>query len=227
MKKYYLTASILGSGLLLAGSALAGGPDCDKGGKGGAGQFTRLDSNKDGKVTLAELTQSKEGWLSQIDLNKDGVATPAEIEASHASRRTQHIERMFERKDANKDGRLTREESRMQAAGFAKADTNNDGALTPAELAQAPGRGQRGPAAKHARGAGRGAHMDQNGDGKVELEEVRKAAARMLERLDQNSDGSLTAEELGKHRGKGHGKGPHHPKQGSEGKAQPTPPKAS
>ncbi len=164
MKKYYLTASILGSGLLLAGSALAGGPDCDKGGKGsrGAGRFNQLDSNKDGKVTLAELTQSKEGWLSQIDVNKDGVATPTEIEASHKARRTQHIERIFQRKDANVDGRLTREESRMPDAWFAKSDTNSDGALTRAELAQTPARGQRDPAAKHSRGAGKGAHMDQN-----------------------------------------------------------------
>ena len=226
MKKYYLTASILGSGLLLAGTVLAGGPDHGKGGKGSAGRFNQLDTNKDGKVTLAELTQSKEGWLSQIDGNKDGVATPAEIEASHKARRTQHIERMFQRKDANHDGRLTREESGKPEPWFAKVDANRDGALTQAELAQAPARGQHGPGAKHARGAGRGTHMDQNGDGKIDRDEVRKAAARKFERLDRNSDGSLTAEELGAHRGKGHGKGGQHPK-GTEGKAQPPHPKAS
>jgi Ca2+-binding EF-hand superfamily protein len=227
MKKYSLPALILGSGVLLAGTALAGGPDCGKGGKGGAGRFNQLDTNKDGKVTLAELTQSKEGWFSQIDANKDGVATPAEVEASHKARRTQHIERMFQRKDVNRDGRLTREESGKPEPWFAKADVNRDGALTQAELAQAPARGQRDPAAKHARGAGRGAHMDQNGDGKVDRDEVRKAAAQKFERMDRNSDGSLTAEELGAHQGKSHGKGGHHPKGTTEDKAQPPHPKAS
>jgi Ca2+-binding EF-hand superfamily protein len=116
----------------------------------------------------------------------------------------------------------------MPEAWFTRSDTNGDGALTPTELAQTPARKQHDAAAKHPRGAGQGAHMDQNGDGKVEREEVHKAAARMLERLDRNSDGSLTAEEFGNHRGKGHGKGHQgrHPK-GNDGKTQPPRPKAS
>lgn len=210
MKKYCLTALILGSGLALAGTALAG-PNCDKAGNGAAERFNQLDANKDGKVTLAELTQSKEGWLSEVDGNKDGVATAAEIEQSHEARRAERVARMFEKKDTNKDGRLTKEESRMPERWFALSDANKDGALTAAELGTQPAKGKQEQAGKR-RGhrGGKLAQLDQNADGKIERAEVHKAAALMLERLDKNADGSLTSEELGRHgRGHGrHGKGP-------------------
>lgn len=209
MKKHYLSALIVGSGLALAGTALAG-PDCGKAGKGGAERFERLDANKDGKVTLAELTQSKESWLGKVDTNKDGVATAAEVEQSHAALRAEHIARMFEKRDTNKDGRLTRAESQMPERWFARSDANNDGALTAAELAarKAQGKGAQAGKSRGRRGGGQLAHLDQNNDGKVEREEVHQAATRMLQRLDRNADGSLTSEELG-HGGRGHGKGRH------------------
>lgn len=209
MKKHCLSALIVGSGLALAGTALAG-PDCGEAGKGGAQRFEQLDANKDGKVTLAELTQSKESWLGKVDANKDGVATAAEVEQSHEALHAERVARMFEKRDANKDGRLTQAESQMPERWFARSDADNDGALTAAELAKRPARGK-GEQAGKSQGKRRGgqlAHLDQNDDGKVEREEVRQAAARMLQRLDRNADGSLTAEELGRG-GRGHGKGRH------------------
>jgi Ca2+-binding EF-hand superfamily protein len=217
MKKHCLSALIVGSGLALAGTALAG-PDCGgKAGKGAAERFERLDANKDGKVTLAELTQSKESWLGKMDANKDGVATAAEVQQSHEAMRAERVTRMFEKRDADKDGRLTSAESQMPERWFARSDANNDGALTVAELAARPARGKGDQSGKSQgkRGGGQLAHLDQNDDGKVERDEVRQAATRMLERLDRNADGSLTSEELGRG-GAGHGKGPH--RGGSEGK---------
>lgn len=209
MKKHYLSALVIGSGLALAGTALAGA-DCGKAGKGAAERFERLDANKDGKVTLAELTQSKESWLGKVDANKDGVASAAEVEQSHKARRAEHVARMFEKRDTDKDGRLTQAESQMPERWFARSDANGDGALTAEELAAHPARGKGGQAGK-SQGKHRGGrlgHLDLNGDGKVEREEVQQAAARMLQRLDRNADGSLTAEELGRG-GRGHGKGRH------------------
>ena len=206
MKKHCLSALIVGSVLALAGTALAG-PDCGKAGKGAAQRFERLDADKDGKVTLAELTQSKESWLGKVDANKDGVATAAEVEQSHQSRRAERAARVLEKRDTNKDGRLTQAESQMPERWFARSDANDDGALTAAELAAwpAPGKGTQAGKSQGKRGGGQLAHLDQNDDGKVERTEVRQAATRMLQRLDRNADGSLTSEELG-HRGRGRGK---------------------
>lgn len=217
MNKYRYTALIVGSSLAVAGSAfagvaLAGGGDCDKGGGHagrGAARFEQIDANKDGKISLAELTASREGWLTQVDTNKDGVATQAEIDASMASKRKEHQQKMFERDDANKDGRLTREETRLPSAWFEKADANKDGALTLAELGNAHQHAPGKQAAGH--GAGKARRFDENGDGKVERQELRTAAANQFAQLDKNKDGSLTSDEFraqrhGKHRrGPGHG----------------------
>jgi Ca2+-binding EF-hand superfamily protein len=146
------------------------------------------------------LTASRESWLSQVDTNKDGVATQAEIDAGVESKRKEHLQKMFEREDANKDGRLTREETRLPSAWFEKADANKDGALTPAELADAR-KAHAGKWAKH--GGGKGRQFDQNNDGKVERQELRAAAAAQFAQLDVNKDGSLSSDEF---RARGHGK---------------------
>jgi Ca2+-binding EF-hand superfamily protein len=205
MNKLSLTALILGSGLALAGSVLAGtaataGTDCHEG--KGAGRMGQLDTNKDGKVSLAELVASKQSWLSGVDGNKDGVATRAEIDAGMQARHTEHLDKMFADQDTNKDGRISREESHMPARWFARIDANNDGNLTREELMQHPGR----PDAAHAKGHnGKVSEMDANSDGKIDAAEVKSAAERMLKRLDKNGDGTLDATELSQGHGRHHG----------------------
>lgn len=199
MNKLSLTALILGSGLALAGTVLAG-PDCHEG-KGGAGRMGKLDTNKDGKVTLAELVESKQTWLREVDGNKDGVATRAEIDASQQAKRTEHVNELLTRQDKNKDGRISRDESAMPERWFARADANSDGNLTREELSQRPGRHGGG---KHAKGS----EMDANADGKIDAAEVKGSAERMLKRLDKNADGTLAGDEL-KWRGHGRGHGKH------------------
>jgi Ca2+-binding EF-hand superfamily protein len=204
MNKLSVTALILGSGLALAGTVLAGANHHE--GKG-AGRMGKLDANKDGKVSLAELVQSKQSWLREVDGNKDGVATRAEIEANAQARRTEHVNEMFTDQDTNKDGRISREESHMPPRWFARIDSNSDGNLTREELSQSPGRKQGADAGKH----GKLAELDANSDGKIDAAEVKVAAERMLKRLDQNADGTLDAAELGRHghhRGRGAPGGP-------------------
>lgn len=227
MKKYQFTALILGSSLAVAGSAFAGA-GCDKpegrAEHGGRGErFSQMDTNKDNKLSLAELTASRETWFSSVDTNKDGVATQAELEQSFASARQERMTKMFERQDVNKDGRISRDEGRMPSAWFEKADANKDGALTSAELSAArknmgPGKhdvtGKNDVAGKNdgpgKPGGPRGnklSRLDTNSDGKVELAEIRGAASQHFARLDVNSDGAVTSDEFrashghhGKHR---------------------------
>lgn len=214
MNKLSLTALILGSGLVFAGPVLAG-PDCH-GDKGGAGRMGHFDTNKDGKVTLAEVVESKQGWLREVDGNKDGVATRAEIEASVQAQRTKHVNERFTQQDKNKDGRISKDESQMPERWFARTDSNSDGVLTREELSQRPG--------KHGGGKqGKVTDMDANADGKIDASEVKSSAERMLKRLDQNADGTLEESEL-KWRGHGRGQrgGGHHGEQQQGAKDAPT-----
>lgn len=199
-KKYSSALAIIFSAAALAGTAAAGGGHAHGGGKD---RMTKLDANKDGKVTLAELTQSKQSWLAEVDTNKDGAATTAELEAHSKAQREKHVQELFQRKDANRDGRLSREESGMPERWFDRNDENKDDALTPAELAT--GRGKGGKHHGDNRRGGKHARLDANSDGKIDRAEVTQSAAQMLQRLDKNTDGTLSAEELSA----GH-KRPHH-----------------
>jgi Ca2+-binding EF-hand superfamily protein len=229
MNKFRHTVLVVGSSVALAGSvfagtALAGGDGgCGgeaKGAHGPAARFAELDTNKDAKVTLAELTAAREGWLARVDANKDGVASSEELEAGFAGHRKERLEKLFTEQDQNKDGRLARSESHMPSAWFERADQNRDGALTPQELSGAldkvkPGRG----GAPGRDGKSFHGRFDDNGDGKVDRAEVQKAAARQLARLDRNADGSLTSDEFRAGRGHGHGRHRH----GQEQKTAPKP----
>lgn len=231
-KKYSLAALVFGAGLAVGGTALAGaGTDsaAAQEGKGdhacaghegkGAGRLSRLDTDQDGKVTLAELTASREAWLTKLDTNKDGAVTTAEFDSGRQAKHAERAARMFERKDVNKDGRISRDETRMPERWFTSADANKDGALTREELAAAPKPGGKGFGGRH--GGDMFGRLDDNRDGKVDRREVQKAAADMLQRLDTNKDGSLAADEL---RGPGkHGRFRHGPR-GGEGQTNTPPP---
>jgi Ca2+-binding EF-hand superfamily protein len=239
MNKYRYAALVLGSSLVVgggvfAGTALAGGPSCGDGKaeRGPAARFTELDTNKDGKVTLAELTASRESWLARVDTNKDGVASAEELKAGFEAKKNERLDRMFAAQDDNKDGRLARAESHMPSAWFERADQNHDGALTRAELSEArkhepSGRERKaGPDGKPGAERKLGhAGLDGNGDGKVDRAEVGQAAARQLARLDRNGDGSLTSDELGRG-GRGHGRHHRAPQQDAKPKPITPAPKA-
>jgi hypothetical protein len=234
MNKYRYAALVLGSSLAIGGSVFAGtalagdGPSCGDGkaAHGPTARFAELDGNKDGKVTLAELTASRESWLARVDTNKDGVASTDELKAGFEAKKQERLDKMFASQDENKDGLLARTESPMPSAWFERADQNHDGALTRAELSDASKHGKPGRERRSAVDGKAGAErklghagLDGNGDGKVDRAEVGQAAARQLARLDRNGDGSLTSDELG--RGRGHGHGRHHraPQQGATPKA--------
>jgi Ca2+-binding EF-hand superfamily protein len=80
--------------------------------------FTRLDANKDGRIDATELAAKRSKMKDRpdrpphrpmLDTNKDGKISKDEWMASP--------DPLFERADANKDGRLTREEAAAAARG--------------------------------------------------------------------------------------------------------------
>jgi Ca2+-binding EF-hand superfamily protein len=136
--------------------------------------------------------------------------------------------RMFEMLDANRDGRITWEESwSFVTTRFATADADRSGGLSLEEFATLRMRSADAPAPRpeyaalgeQMRGAMfRGLDADRNGQ--VTLIEIRPMAEARFRAMDANADGAVVREEMpqrGHHRGGHHGTGP-------RGEAPATPP---
>lgn len=159
------------------------GAVADEGGRGhghGRGGLRKLDTDKDGMISLAEASGHRiADKFAEIDADKDGKLSREEL---HAMKKNHHGNRgegdrgwhgkdpaeraamVLARFDADKDGSLTAaelaEHPRM-AEHFAEVDTDQDGKLTVAELtafkASHPGKGHgRGHGKGHDKGRGRG-----------------------------------------------------------------------
>jgi Ca2+-binding EF-hand superfamily protein len=145
--------------------------------------FTRLDSDKDGAVTTAEIAArhgkmgghrvtnviQKDG--TQVHVSRDGLGDPAAA---------------FDRLDANKDGAISRDE-------FAKGRQIR---IEKRIEKRAEGRDKM---RMHHRGGMMGARMivmaDSNRDGRITLGEAETMALQHFDKMDANRDGRVTPEE--------------------------------
>ncbi|GIW72781.1 MAG: hypothetical protein KatS3mg102_2323 [Planctomycetota bacterium] len=101
-----------------------------------------------------------------------------------------HRSRLFERLDADGDGRLTEQEYKGPRRLFQRLDRNGDGAITPEETP-----GHRLRQRLRERCAERFRRLDADGDGALSRAEW-KGPAELFERLDADGDGRLVPEEL-------------------------------
>jgi hypothetical protein len=139
-------AAILGATLTTA--ALA-----DRGGPGGMGMpigpgpvfdFAGIDADKDGKITRDEIAAHRAARAAALDADKDGKISAAElqaqIEARLAARAADMAARMIEMRDTDGDGMLSAAELAepplppMGDMMFDRADANDDGAITEDEV---------------------------------------------------------------------------------------------
>jgi Ca2+-binding EF-hand superfamily protein len=106
-------------------------------------RFDKLDKNKDGAVDMTELEATSTRAFDKADTNKDGVIDEAETKVVRdrmAERRGDRPAKpnrkdRLQRADADKDGKITREEFAATAAPwFKRADADKDGKVTKAEL---------------------------------------------------------------------------------------------
>ena len=183
--------------------------------------FDRLDGDQDGFISPKEVDEEKRALYDRLlrtaDEDEDGKLSRKEFAAGLAGRPASDrrptgpptggrpdAKAFFDRLDEDGDGKLTRKEvpERMRQF-FDRVDTDGDKAVDAREFAVAAARrvqGQQRPAA---------AVMverifkqrDENGDGKLSLNEVpeerREFFRRVIERLDDDGDGAITREQAG------------------------------
>lgn len=145
MTRAYILSGLIAVALAAnAGSAMArdnmggfGGPRLD---------FTAADTNSDGKLTQDEIKAFSEARFAAADTDGDGALSAEEMaarmEARMQDRAKEHskkgAERMIERRDANKDGKISLEEIAPRDGGakmFERLDADKDGAISIEELA--------------------------------------------------------------------------------------------
>ncbi len=149
MKKILLRSTIvislaaLGVSVAQAEGGRQGGPRLP--------DFTQIDANNDGALTMDEFQNQAQAKFDGSDTNGDGLLDVAELTAAAARERGQRIERMIARKDTNGDGMLSVEEMQPRNVGqfFTRADADGNGEISQVEWDAAKAkmreRGSRGP----------------------------------------------------------------------------------
>lgn len=138
--------------LVAAAAALAFPAAAQQGGPDRAEQqpprsFRMLDTNGDGKVTVAEITAEQERLLGAADLDGDGKLSVDEFRRRGWWFQQLQTTTLFDLMDTNGDRTLTAEEiASPTARWFKRYDANADGGMTVDEVPhwQRHGRGKRG-----------------------------------------------------------------------------------
>ena len=134
-----LTGALLGTVALAQNKGMGDG----MGGEGRGGMLTQMfdaiDTDSDGKVTLAELEAHRKAEFAAADANGDGALSPEELSAHQMARiqarMAERTQAMLDNMDNDGNGSLSEDEM-GQGPGernFARLDTDNDGAISRAE----------------------------------------------------------------------------------------------
>jgi Ca2+-binding EF-hand superfamily protein len=131
MSKKILYAVFVATGLVaIGGLAIASEPYLPRAQKA----FDRLDTNKDGKINLAEFTPVAGKSFMSIDVNKDDAVSAAEIDASLQAALERRRNRILANMDGDKSGTVTRAElDKFIETMISGADTDGDGGVSFAE----------------------------------------------------------------------------------------------
>ena len=93
--------------------------------------FERVDTNKDGKISLSEFSPLAEKGFLKVDANKDDAVSTAEIDAALQAAIERRRNRILANMDTDKNGSVTRAElGKYVEAMMKSADANGDGGVT-------------------------------------------------------------------------------------------------
>ena len=200
---------------------------------GGGMMMSKLDANKDGKITVQEADAAHGAKFAMLDLNKDNFIDASEAQKAKKDRWEKMQERradakgdgkpdsgkgmrghkgghggdgMFERADLNNDGKVTKAEYLAASDGkFEDKDFNKDGVIEKSDMDA-----HRAACESGAILCGPLAQADMNGDKKVSKAEFMAMPRPMFERMDANKDGVIDATEIAAAKN-GHKHGPDGP----------------
>ena len=138
---------IAAAALTTAAHAQGWGGQGGQGGGRGGGMMGRYDTDKDGKVSLAEYEAGRQMMFQRLDADGNGTLTFAELDAARQKagddpRAQMMIKRIDALKaaDANGDQAISADEYKAAAdAEFKNLDKNADGFLTADEMPQMGG----------------------------------------------------------------------------------------
>ncbi|MDP6442686.1 MAG: dockerin type I domain-containing protein [Pirellulaceae bacterium] len=157
--------------------------------------FAERDENSDGVLTADEV-DSEHKWehLLTHDADESGDISFPEFEAALADRPHHHrppSHNPFERFDENEDGALSEDEVPADLwEHLVNADANEDGSVTPDELAAYREEQLRERLAEHFNA------RDENEDGELTEDEVGGVAWRILSRFDADESGGVSLDEF-------------------------------
>lgn len=187
-----LLLSLVAGGAAWAHGAAGMGHGKDRRGAGEGGpsvarMFERLDSDKDGLITEAEIAAAAAARFAEADSDGDGFLSAEEL-AAHAQARRGTAEADHAAKGAN--GAMGAMGAERQARLMDRLDTDKDGRLSPEEVAA------QGPSQRLQRMLER---LDSDGDGAISRAEAEAGAETMRgKRAGRHADGGA---------GHGHGRG--------------------
>ena len=102
-------------------------------------KFDAIDTDKDGKLSLAEMEAHRKAEFASADTNADGALSAEELSARQMARFNETLAdrtaRMIDSNDNDGNGSLTQDEI-GEGPGerhFARIDTDNDGAISKEE----------------------------------------------------------------------------------------------